>query len=97
MSTAQEINLKMVLAAGKLLDLNTRFVADSKLMLQPYQQRMYEHCMKVMCDGRTVCSRRARKLRKAGWTVFFASTTSTGKKRYLWARVPAAIKIEIRP
>jgi hypothetical protein len=71
MSTAAEIQLRMAEADRRL--------APIRAALQQNVNRMF-----VVMQGRRVCARRARKLRKRGCCVEFFASTARGKRRYSW-------------
>lgn len=82
MSTALEFRLRM---------------AEADLKVQPHQKAFMARAVThggvwTQYTTHEVCGRRARKLKRAGWTVFRSGRTSTGKQRWVWCRV-RAIKI----
>lgn len=79
MSTAAEMRARMAAAQGHL-DRVAELVAAEVV-----------HPTSVRSLGREVCARRARKLRKAGHSVQFHRSTSTGKARYKWLPKPLTI------
>lgn len=77
MSTAIEMQLKMA-AADKMLARIYR-----RLEVQIDDLLVYGMHIAI---GRTVCARRARKLRRRGEDVRRTDMTATGKSRYSWLR-----------
>ena len=77
MTTAQEIELKMLMTMPRIAAL-TRHVEAMTRDLVTYGTHV--------AIGREVCARRARKLRKRGENVRYIGRTTTGKARYSWLR-----------
>ena len=74
MSTAEEIRMKIGLA---------------RPIFERIQEQFYQNVVtygSVMTEGREVCARRARKLRRRGEYCICVGRTSTGKARYQWQR-----------
>ena len=74
MSTAHEIQATLDAA---LPHLN----AAQKILAETWTESALLHL-----DGREVCARRARKLRKRGDLVRWTRNTETGKGRFLWLK-----------
>lgn len=87
MSTAREIEAKLKATAPVI----GAFASAVNVSIE-----RVVHDLEYLSNGREVCAKRARKLRRRGDQVRFVGSTTTGKARYRWlpGKWTLALKVE---